>query len=121
MNVDDSSFRSSDCRVIPIRGWTDTTFSLIRFELNEVHRFIFMARRYVDRKLMTLTQLRSKVEEKKEAIREKYLQFLNKDIPVQRCAFIVAKLLMARCDSMILYRYLPKEARTESENRLRDM
>jgi hypothetical protein len=120
-NINDSAFEQSAINPSPNIGWTDTTFSLIRFECTELHRLIFRSRIQVDRGNMTLCELRAMVEIKKQAITGKYLNFLDMQIPIQRCAKLVAKLLMARCDSMILYRYLPKGERTEIENLLRDM
>jgi hypothetical protein len=121
INVDDDSFRSKEESPLPVRGWTDVTFSLIRFECTELHRMIFRGRLLVDHKIISLHELRTQVASKKKGIKEKYLDFLDSNVPVQRCADLVAKLLMARCDSMMLYRHLPKSDRTESQIRLRDM
>jgi hypothetical protein len=82
---------------------------------------IFRGRIQVDRGNISLNELRVMVDTKKRFIQDKYLSFLDIEVPIQRCAQIVANLLMARCDSMILYRYLPKGEKTESENHLRDM
>jgi hypothetical protein len=120
-NVDDIAFEMTPFDSLPVIGWTDTTFALIRFECSELHRMIFKGRILVDRGNMSLNELRVMVDTKKRFIKEKYLSFLDIKVPIQRCAQIIAKLLMARCDSMILYRYLPKGERTESEKRLRDM
>jgi hypothetical protein len=78
----------------------------------------------MDRKHITLHDLRARVEARKRQIQTKYIQFLDASVPIQRYAGLVATLLMARCDSMLLYRHLPQtslQPRSESENRLRDV
>lgn len=78
----------------------------------------------MDRKHITLHDLRARVEAKKRQIQSKYLQYLDASTPLQRYAGLVATLLMARCDSMLLYRHLPQTSlspRSDSENRLRDL
>lgn len=78
----------------------------------------------MDRKSITLHDLRARVEAQKRQIHVKYLQYLDASDPIQRYAGLVATLLMARCDSMLLYRHLPQtslQPRSDSENRLRDV
>ena len=78
----------------------------------------------MDRKTVTLHDLRTRVEAQKRHIHTKYLQHLDAQLPLQRYAGLVATLLMARCDSMLLYRHLPQttlHSRSESENKLRDI
>ncbi|EMD92535.1 hypothetical protein COCC4DRAFT_162815 [Bipolaris maydis ATCC 48331] len=128
LNVDDDVFEfgSSSWQQNPTsrNGWTDVTLSLIRYECNEIHRLIFRGRIEMDRKHITLHDLRARVEAKKRQIQSKYLQYLDANVPIQRYAGLVATLLMSRCDSMLLYRHLPQtslQPRSESENRLRDV
>ncbi len=128
LNVDDDVFEfgSASWQQHPssVYGWTDATLSLIRYECNEIHRLIFRGRIEMDRKHITLHDLRARVESKKRQIQSKYLQYLDASVPIQRYAGLVATLLMSRCDSMLLYRHLPQtslQARSESENRLRDI
>jgi hypothetical protein len=78
----------------------------------------------MDRKHITLHDLRARVEARKRQVQTKYLQYLDATVPIQRYAGLVATLLMSRCDSMLLYRHLPQtslQPRSESENRLRDV
>ena len=128
LNVDDDVFEfgspSWQQQPTSINGWTDATLSLIRYECNEIHRLIFRGRIEMDRKQITLHDLRARVEALKRQIQTKYMQYLDASVPIQRYAGLVATLLMARCDSMLLYRHLPQtthQARSESENRLRDI
>jgi len=128
LNVDDEVFEfgSPQWQQHPASttGWSDVTLSLIRYECNEIHRLIFRGRIEMDRKHITLHDLRARVEAKKRQIQSKYLQYLDANVPIQRYAGLVATLLMSRCDSMLLYRHLPQtslQPRSESENRLRDV
>ena len=128
LNVDDDVFEfgspSWQQQPTSVNGWSDATLSLIRYECNEIHRFIFRGRIEMDRKHITLHDLRTRVEARKRQIQSKYLQYLDASVPIQRYAGLVATLLMARCDSMLLYRHLPQtslQPRSEAENRLRDV
>ncbi|KAF2176798.1 fungal-specific transcription factor domain-containing protein [Zopfia rhizophila CBS 207.26] len=128
LNVDDDVFEFGSSKwqhhPTPVQGWTDVTLSLIRYECNELHRLIFRGRIEMDRKALTLHDLRARVDARKRQIHAKYLQFLDAHVPIQRYAGLVATLLMSRCDSMLLYRHLPQtslQPRSESENRLRDI
>jgi hypothetical protein len=128
LNVDDDVFEfgTAKWQHLPtqVQGWTDVTLSLIRYECNDIHRLIFRGRIEMDRKAITLHDLRATVEAKKRQIHTKYLCYLDASIPMQRYAGLVATLLMSRCDSMLLYRHLPQASphpRSDSENRLRDV
>ncbi|KAF2199291.1 hypothetical protein GQ43DRAFT_433517 [Delitschia confertaspora ATCC 74209] len=130
LNVDDDVFEFGTPKwqhhPISTQGFTDVTLSLIRYECNEMHRLIFRGRIEMDRKSITLHDLRARVEARKRQIHAKYLRFLDAQVPIQRYAGLVATLLMARCDSMLLYRHLPQtpstlQPRSESESRLRDV
>jgi hypothetical protein len=128
LNVDDDAFEfgTPSWQQVPRdkNGWTDVTLSLIRYECNEIHRLIFRGRIEIDRKTLTLHDLRARVEARKRLIQTMYLQYLDASIPIQRYAGLVASLLMSRCDSMLLYRHLPQTSlspRSDSENRLRDL
>jgi hypothetical protein len=128
LNVDDDVFEfgSPKWQQHPssTSGWSDVTLSLIRYECNEIHRLIFRGRIEMDRKHITLHDLRARVEAKKRQIQLKYLKYLDANVPIQRYAGLVATLLMSRCDSMLLYRHLPQTSllpRSDSENRLRDV
>ncbi|KAF1971788.1 hypothetical protein BU23DRAFT_555626, partial [Bimuria novae-zelandiae CBS 107.79] len=128
LNVDDDVFEFGTLKwqhqPTSVPGWTDVTLSLIRYECNEIHRLIFRGRIEIDRKAITLHDLRARVEAKKRHIQHAYLQHLDASVPIQRYAGLVATLLMARCDSMLLYRHLPHASpfpRSDSENRLRNV
>lgn len=128
LNVDDDAFEFGTSKwqhhPASVQRFTDVTLSLIRYECNELHRLIFRGRIEMDRKALTLHELRAQVEKRKRDIHTKYISLLDPQIPIQRYAGLVATLLMSRCDSMLLYRHLPQtshQSRSESENRLRDV
>ncbi len=60
----------------------------------------------MDRKHITLHDLRARVEARKTTNTLEYMQYLDATVPIQRYAGLVATLLMSRCDSMLLYRHL---------------
>ncbi|KAI5806310.1 hypothetical protein EDC01DRAFT_626392 [Geopyxis carbonaria] len=103
LNVDDTSFVSEDHEPVSVIGWTSTTFSLIRYECYRAHRLILRER---SKNTMTLTQLRDSLEIIKCQIKENYIQYLDERIPIQKCAKMTARLLMARCDIMLLQRHI---------------
>jgi len=120
-NVDDATLDLSLSSPQPATGWTDTTFSLLRFECAELHCMIFRGRVQIDRGQMALHELRQAVASKKDFIKEHYLSQLDTTVPIQRYAQLVANLMFARCDLMILFRYLPRNERTQAQHCLRDM
>ncbi|KAF2760737.1 hypothetical protein EJ05DRAFT_435648 [Pseudovirgaria hyperparasitica] len=122
LNTDDTFLDvPSSFTALSVRAWTDTTFALIRFECNELHRLIFRGSIDVSHNALTLHQLKSNVEAHKARISSTYIPLLDPLIPTHRYASLVLKLLMARCDTMLLSRLLPKTARSPSESRLRDI
>jgi len=121
LNVDDSAFELSNSPPGTPEKWTDATFALLRFEFNEIHRMIFNGRVQIDRRKMSLQQLRLDVDAKKIYIEERYLSLVDINMPIQLHAHLFAKLMFARCDAMMLYRYLPRGQRSQAELQLRDM
>lgn len=120
-NIDDATMDVCDSPPQPENGWTDTSFSLLHFELSELHSTIIRGRIAVGRAQMTLHELRREVEFKKAAVKTRYLTHLDIRVPIQRYAQLVASLMLAQCDIMIMFRYLSKRGRDQSQNQLRDM
>ncbi|TGZ80129.1 hypothetical protein EX30DRAFT_308084 [Ascodesmis nigricans] len=116
LNVDDASFESLEHEPAPVKGWTNMTFSLIRYECYEAHRFVFRER---IRPTMSPAHIREVLERKSRHIEEEYLQYLDESNPVQKCAKTVARLLLARLDPMVLQRYIKPDL-SEAEPRLKN-
>ncbi|KAH7355210.1 fungal-specific transcription factor domain-containing protein [Rhexocercosporidium sp. MPI-PUGE-AT-0058] len=82
--------------------WTDSTFSIIRYECYEIHRFIFRGRVALERNEITISDLLHEVDMRKNEVTAKYDSILDGYVPIQQCAKTVMKLLLARCDGMTL-------------------
>lgn len=119
--MDDAFFDVPQWQPNSVQAWTTVTLSLIRFECNELRRKILQGIVELGRKPIPLDELKLSSEAQKTQITRKYLALIDQHVPIQRCAGLVAKMLMARCDLLLLSRLLPKHDRTESEMRLRDI
>jgi Fungal specific transcription factor domain len=87
------------------RGWTDMTFSKIRFECNEMHRVIGVDRSRLEKKQISLTHVLGKIESFRKAMEAKYHPILDDKVPLQKEAKIVMNLLLLRMHIMVLHRY----------------
>ncbi|KAL8687363.1 MAG: hypothetical protein Q9218_006443 [Villophora microphyllina] len=105
MNVDDLAFEVSTIPV-PSTTWTDATFSLIRFEITEIHKSIFRERMALNRKVTDLPTVRTKLESRIKNIKNKYLDNLDDRIPIRRCAKLAATSLLSRCTPMLIQIFL---------------
>lgn len=89
--------------------FTESTFSLIRYECYEVHRLIFRGREAMEKKKTSLQDLIDTIDCRKSHIETNYLQYLDCQIPVQKCAKVVGALLIARFDAMLLHENIPRD------------
>ncbi|KAI1082742.1 hypothetical protein F5B20DRAFT_577820 [Whalleya microplaca] len=85
--------------------WTTNTLSLIRFEINEMMRAIWLDRRRLETHKLTLTAVLAKIENFRRRMSEKYDHLLDVTQPLQRYAKCVMYLLMYRLHVMILHPY----------------
>lgn len=99
-------------------SWTETTISLLRYECNMVHRFIYRQRVAIDKKTADLTTVQRLVDQRKKEIETKYLESLDERSPIQRCAKMTGKILIARFDWMLLSRYLDEDLHTEHQRQI---
>jgi hypothetical protein len=83
----------------------DATFCLIRFEINEMMRTIWLDRPRIERRKISLTALLAKIETFRKNMAAKYDHLLDDRTPLQKCAKIVKALLMSRLHIMVLHRY----------------
>jgi hypothetical protein len=91
------------------------TFSLIRFECVEMHRYIWHERPKLEKKKTTLTSILGKIQSFINASERKYLPMLNKEIPIQYMALFVYRLLSLRMHVMVLHRYASQEKKPMPE------
>ncbi|KAL8304026.1 hypothetical protein RB597_004639 [Gaeumannomyces tritici] len=85
--------------------WTSTLLPLMRFEINEMMRNIWMDRRRLEIRKTTVTAVLSKIENFRKRMLDKYERYLDDRVPIQRYAKLVMHLLMYRLYAMILHPY----------------
>jgi len=115
LNVNDVDLESKNPPTEDSDQWTDMTFSRMRFEVNEMHRFTWMERPRLERKKTTLTAVLSKVQSFISAMDKKYLPMLDKSQPIAKMALLVYKMSTLRLHVMILHRYSSNHARAMPE------
>jgi Fungal specific transcription factor domain len=103
LNVNDADLISGNPR--ESNGWTDMTFSKIRFECNEMHRVIWMDRSRLEKKQIGLTHVLGKIESSRKAMEAKYHPIIDENVPLQKGAKIVMNLLLVKMHIMVLHRY----------------
>ncbi|KAI0200121.1 hypothetical protein F4808DRAFT_178931 [Astrocystis sublimbata] len=86
-------------------AWTTNTLCLIRFEINEMMRAIWVDRRRLETRRTTLTAVLTKIENFRRRMSEKYDHLLNSSSPPQRYAKCVMYLLTYRLHVMVLHPY----------------
>ncbi|KAI1760454.1 hypothetical protein GGR53DRAFT_470307 [Hypoxylon sp. FL1150] len=89
----------------PSDSWTTNTLALIRFEVNEMMRIIWLDRRKLTTHKTTLTNVLTKIENFRRRMSEKYDHLLDVTQPIQRYAKCVMYLLTYRLHVMILHPY----------------
>jgi len=112
LNVDDVDLHPSGKSPAAVDRWTDVTLSLIRFEVNEMMRTIWVDRPRIERRKISLTAVLSKIETFRRNMAAKYDHLIDERIPVQRCAKMIKNLLLARLHIMTLHRYHNSVAHT---------
>ncbi|KAI6713687.1 fungal specific transcription factor domain-containing protein, partial [Diplocarpon mali] len=105
LNANDIDIRPDGKAPVGLDMWTDATFSLIRFEINEMIRTIWIDRPRIERRKISLTAVLSKIETFRRNMAAKYDHLIDDRVPLQRCAKLVKALLMSRLQIMVLHRY----------------
>ena len=107
-NIDDSILEEATSSVFApderAEHFTDMTISLLRFECNEMHRFIWESRPKLHQKKMTLTALLSKIKAFQERIKS-YIPMLDRRVPLHFLATQVYGILSRRMYVMTLSSY----------------
>jgi hypothetical protein len=105
LNIDDADFHPTGKSPSSADRWTDVTFSLIRFEVNEMMRSLWVDRARIDCRKISLTAVLSKIETFRREMAAKYDHLIDDRVPIQYCARMVKSLLLSRLHVMILHRY----------------
>jgi hypothetical protein len=115
LNVNDEDLESANPPTVDSDHWTDMTLCRLRFEINEMHRFIWMERPRLEKKKTSLTAVLGKVQQFITAADERFLPMFDKNKPIHNMALITYKLLTLRMHIMILHRYSSNHARKMPE------
>lgn len=105
LNVDDEELQSLNPPIASALRWTDMTLSLIRMEGNEMFRLIWVDRPLLEKKKISLTAMLGKIENFRKTMQDKYLCFIDDNIPVQHLGRQVCEIMYLRMHIMILHRY----------------
>jgi hypothetical protein len=89
----------------PAENWTSTLLTLVRFEINQMMRIIWVDRRKLENRKMTLSAVLTKIEEFRRRMFEKYNPFLDSRVPIQQYTRLVMHLLLLRLHAMVLHPY----------------
>ena len=76
--------------------------ALVRYECYKIHRWIFRKREPLKKGEVSLQSLLDELNQSTMSIHARYLDHLNDNIPMQKYASLVGKLLLARAEGMIL-------------------
>lgn len=105
LNADDIEFHPSGPLPASADRWTDATLSLIRFEINEMARTIWVDRPRIESRKISLTAVLSKIETFRARMATKYDHLMDDRVPIQKCAKVIKALLISRLHVMVLHRY----------------
>lgn len=105
LNIDDVDLHSFGLMPAPVDRWTDATFTIIRFELNEMMRTIWIDRPRIERRKISLTAVLAKIQTFTRNMASKYDHLIDERVPLHRCGKITKSLLLSRLHVMTLHRY----------------
>lgn len=105
INVNDVDLHANGRPVASVDRWADSTFTTMRFEVNEMMRLIWSERPRIESHKSTLTNLLGKIEAFRRHLTDKYDHLMDERIPFQRFAKMVKALLLARLTVMTLHPY----------------
>lgn len=120
LNVNDNTLGWPNDDSVSRPFWTDATFSIIRYECYIVHRLILRQRLAMELGRTDLNAVQDLVNEKKTRIERQYLQYLDENIPIQRCAKLVGQLFIARFDGLMLRRHSQFDLNTDLQADVRE-
>ncbi|KAI9171587.1 fungal specific transcription factor domain-containing protein [Paramyrothecium foliicola] len=105
LNCDENQLSRTGPPPRPVDHWTSTLLTLIRFEITEMMRIIWVDRRKLEAKQLTLTAVLTKIENFRKRMFEKYERYLNDSVPLQRYAKLVMNLFLYRLHAMTLHAF----------------
>ncbi|KAL8697321.1 MAG: hypothetical protein Q9224_002376 [Gallowayella concinna] len=105
LNVDDEELEAAEPPTTSASRWTDVTLTLIRLESNEMSRVVWVDRAKLEKKKMSLTTVLGKIENFRKMMKDKYLRYVNDNIPIQHLGRQVCEIVTLRMHIMVLHRY----------------
>lgn len=106
LNVDDEELEAPDPPTTSASRWTDMTLTLIRMEANEMSRVVWVDRLRLEKKKISLTAVLGKIETFRKTMKDKYLRFINDNIPVQHLGRQICEIVTLRMHIMVLHRWV---------------
>ena len=104
LNVDDEELEAPEPPTTSASRWTDMTLTLIRMEANEMYRVVWTDRPKLEKKKISLTAVLGKIENFRKTTKDKYLRFVNENIPVQQLGRQICEIATLRMHIMVLHR-----------------
>ncbi len=104
LNIDDIDLHATGKRPVSADRFCDSTISLMRFEVIEMFRTIWVDRPRIEQRTISLTTVLGKIEKFRTHL-SKYDKYLDDRIPLQKYAKIVKALLLSKLHIMVLHRY----------------
>ena len=106
LNVDDTDLHPYTTeQPVSSTSWTEMTFSLIRFECNDLHRTMWRDRLRLEKKKTSLTTVLGKIETFRRRMEETYGSMCDERIPLQKAGKIIMSLMINKAFIMVLHRY----------------
>ncbi|KAL8846692.1 MAG: hypothetical protein Q9221_008220 [Calogaya cf. arnoldii] len=105
LNVDDEELEAMDPPTMSASRWTDMTLTLIRMEANEMCRVVWVDQQRLQKKKISLTAVLGKIENFRKMMKDKYLRYINDNIPVQHLGRQICEIVTLRMHIMVLHRY----------------
>lgn len=87
------------------QAWASSSFAVLRFEMNEMLRVIWVDRVKLERRKTHLSIVVAKIERFCQRLDEKYDDFLDDSTPIKRYAKLVKELFTCRMHVMVLHPY----------------
>lgn len=111
VDVNDHEIHGQDGRKA---SWTDSTFSLIRMECYKAQYEIQELSNGLRLGYITTNVAAAKLDERKRWIEHRYLNGLNQSEPLQRCAFLIGRILVSSLDLLLFEERMHWETRIKA-------
>lgn len=104
-NANESGYSTTGRPPASVDSWTDTTLTLLRFEVNEMMRTIWVDRPRIETRQVSVTDVLQRIEEFRSKMAAKYDHLIDERIPLHKAAKLIKNLITSRLHVMVLHRY----------------